>query len=158
MFDVFVLILAGISISALFLYVILYRDQLKKNTNLHKRIDASKIDFKYASEAMLFLDNLIQVKYDYHLYSTIMPIYLDKKIPEKKEIEQIKERIYVSIVGGLSPTTKKSILLFFNEKGIEIYIHEKIINLMNKTDFINSEKFKESFRDIKGDGINTLIP
>jgi hypothetical protein len=107
---------------------------------------------------MNFLDRIIQEKYKYHLYTSLLPIYLDRKIPEKKLISTLKEKIYVSIVGGLTPETKKSILNFFTEKGIEIYIHEKIMVLMNETDFRSTEKYTEAFRDIKEKNINNLMP
>ena len=132
------------------------KDLLQKNKDLKIRLE--NVDFKYAEDAMKFLDKIINEKYKYHLYATLMPIYLDKKIPEKKTIGEIKEKIYVSVVGGLTSETKKSILNFFTEKGIEIYIHEKIMVLMNETDFRSTEKFTEAFRDIKTRNIDQLIP
>lgn len=132
------------------------KDLLQKNKELQDKIDL--VDFKYAADAMSFLDKIVQEKYKYHLYATLLPIYLDKQIPEKKTISEIKEKIYVSVVGGLTSETKKSILNFFTEKGIEIYIHERIMVLMNETDFRSTEKFTEAFRDIKSKNIDQLIP
>ena len=134
----------------------------KVNTLLNERKELTKkldqIDFRYASEAMSFLDKIIQEKYKFYMYSTLMPLYLDSKIPEKKMINEIKEKIYVSVVGSLTTETKKSILSFFTEKGVEIYIHEKIIGLMNETDFKASNKLNEKFKDIRGKKLDTLIP
>jgi len=129
---------------------------LNERKELKKKLD--QIDFRYASEAMNFLDKIIQEKYKFYMYSTLMPLYLDNKIPEKKMINEIKEKIYVSVVGSLTTETKKSILSFFTEKGIEIYIHEKIIGLMNETDFKASNKLNEKFKDIRGKKLDTLIP
>jgi len=129
-----------------------------ENVSLIEDIQSKEhIDFVYIQEAMKFMDNIIDSKYNYYLYNVLMPIYLDKKIPEKKLVETTKEKIYVSVVGGLTPSVKKSILEFFTEKGIEIYIHERIIVLMNRTDFHSTSK-NEAFKDLKVPGVDALIP
>ena len=102
-------------------------------------------------------DRIVYEKFNYYKYSTLLPIYMDSKVPERKAIHEIKEKIYVSIVGGFTRSIKHSILKFFTEKGIEIYIHEKIMVLMNDTDFRTSDKFKEPFRDLNPTKLNTLI-
>jgi hypothetical protein len=117
-----------------------------------------KLDFSYVSGSLAFMDQLIKDKYTFYLYSELMPIYLDNKIPEKSQIRKIKERIYVSVVGGLTIKTKKSLLDAFTEKGIRIYINEKIMILLNKTDFSTSNKYNEVFKNINTRQIDGLIP
>ena len=158
--ELFLIILVAI----LFIYSIYLKvDTNAKSKEIQKYKNSledisCKVDFKYAEDAMKFLDKIIYEKYKYHLYTTLLPIYLDKQIPEKKMISDIKEKIYVSVVGSLTRETKKSILNFFTEKGIEIYIHEKIMVHMNETDFRSTEKFTEAFRDIKSKNVDQLIP
>jgi len=163
--------LLSILVILIFFIVILYVQkkniernlQIIRNENfkLKESIENNKtVDFKYASEAMNFLDKIIVEKYKFYMFSTLMPLYLDKQVPEKKIINEIKEKIYVSVVGGLTLETKKSILKFFTEKGIEMYTHEKILVLMNETDIRTSDKLNENFKDkdIRGNRLNVLIP
>ena len=165
MFEI-ILLLVLVFIIPVFIYnwnaLTFSKKELIKKNKIIKEFEKEKnkeyTDFKYSEDALKFIDKLIQSKYNYHLYTTLLPVYLDKKIPEKKMIETVKEKIYVSIVGGLTRETKKSILRFFTEKGIEIYINEKIIVLMNETDFRNAGKFTEGFRDLNPSKMDSLIP
>jgi hypothetical protein len=108
-------------------------------------------------DALNFLDRIIKEKYNYHLYLILLPIYSDNKIPEKKVINELKEKIYVSVVGSLTHPVKKEILRFFTEKGIELYVHERIVILMNETDFRAVDKFNEAFRDLNKNNIEKIL-
>jgi hypothetical protein len=156
--EIFLLCITLVLIISLIWVNLNLKDARVKIKTLEKNVQQEKIDFKYADDAIKFLDKIINEKYRYYMYVELIPIYLDKKIPEKKLIQTIKEKIYVSVVGGLTQETKKSILTFFNEKGIEIYIHEKIMILINETDFKASDKSGESFRDIKDRNISAMMP
>jgi hypothetical protein len=156
--EIFLLCITLVLIISLIWVNLNLKDARVKIKTLEKNVQQEKIDFKYADDAIKFLDRIINEKYRYYMYVELIPIYLDKKIPEKKLIQTIKEKIYVSVVGGLTQETKKSILTFFNEKGIEIYIHEKIMILINETDFKASDKSGESFRDIKDRNISAMMP
>ncbi len=115
------------------------------------------VDPNHGQDALNFLDRVIKEKYNYHLYLTLMPIYLDRKIPEKKVIKELKEKIYVSVVGSLTSGVKREVLRFFTEKGIELYVHERIIILMNETDFRSAEKFNEAFRDLNAAKVEKIL-
>jgi hypothetical protein len=115
------------------------------------------IDLTQGQDNLNFLDRMIKEKFNYHLYLTLMPIYFDGKIPEKKVIKDLKENIYVTVVGSLSNVVKKEMLRFFTEKGIELYVHERIIILLNETDFRSSEKFKEAFRDLNVRNVDKIL-
>ncbi len=116
-----------------------------------------EIDLKQGQAAMDYLERLILAKYNYYMYLELLPIYLDQKIPEKNTVKKVKERIYVSVVGSLTRPVKNEILKYFSEKGIEIFIHEKIMIHMNETDFQTSSKFSETFREINNTNIDKLI-
>jgi hypothetical protein len=130
-----------------------------KNTKepLNNLTNEKVIDLVHGQETLNFIDRIVKEKYSYHLYLTLMPIYLDRKIPEKKKIQELKEKIYVAVVGSLSVSVKNEVLRFFTEKGIEIYVHERIIILMNETDFKNAEKFTEAFRDLNANKIDQIM-
>ncbi len=115
------------------------------------------IDLTKGQKAIDYLERLISEKYSYYKYLELLPIYLDNKIPEKKLIRETKEKIYASVVGSLTQEVKLEILKFFTEKGIEIFVHEKIIIHMNETDFRASEKLTESFRELTPNNVSKLI-
>ena len=117
----------------------------------------SEINVVEGMKVIDFLERIIKEKYNYHMYLTLLPIYMEKKIPEKKVITDLKEKIYVSVVGSLTKDVKHKILQFFTEKGIEIFIHEKIIIYMNETDFKSTEKFNEAFREITPSNVDKII-
>jgi hypothetical protein len=93
MFELIFLIITGLSFSAFILYFIKFKYADKKVHELERINNLKTVDFKYATEAMVFIDSLVELKFSYHLYSVLMPIYLDKKIPEKKQVNEIKENI-----------------------------------------------------------------
>jgi len=140
-----------------------------ENSKLHKDFAAVKkelkikkeenIDFNKAQEGIQFLDNVIKDKFNYHKYSDLFPAYLDNKVPEKKLIHELKNKIYISVVGGLSQNAKNTYLRYFNQKGMEIYIHEKIMILMNETDFKSAGNPNNFFlKNINKNNISIMTP
>ncbi len=119
--------------------------------------EPAEIDLTKGQLAIDYLERIISEKYNYYKYLELLPIYLDNKIPEKKVIKETKEKIYVSVVGSLTTEVKRELLKFFTEKGIEIFVHEKIIIHMNQTDFRASEKLTESFREITAGNVDKLM-
>jgi len=160
MFSTFEFILMMVILGTVFLilFMLVINILARKKIKLLETKPPQKANFEYNESALNFLDRLIENKYNFHMYTTLIPIYMDSKIPEKKTIKELKEKIYVSVVGGLSTKTKISILDFFTEKGVEIYIHERIMILMNKTDFKTSGKYTEGFRNLKSNQIQNIMP
>ncbi len=134
------------------------RDKVKAKAKAKLELgEITPIDFNRGEEAMDFLDRLIRDKYNYYLYLELLPVYLDSRIPERSVIRKIKEKIYVSVVGSLTRSVKLQLLEFFTEKGIEIYVNQKIVIMMNMTDFQASDKLSESFREITVKNIDVLL-
>ncbi len=115
------------------------------------------IDLNEGQDSINFLERLIKEKYNYYMYLELLPIYIEQKIPEKKLIEEVKSKIYANVVGSLTRDVKQELLRFFTDKGIEIYVNEQIIILMNQTDFKASEKITESFREITPGTIDKIL-
>ena len=163
-FSILDYIIFGLGLTSIFLFGLILRRSKgfsalqEQYLKLEEELRFKRTDFKYTEDAIKFLDKLIEDKYNFYMYTVLIPIYLDHKIPEKKIIHDLKEKIYVSVVGGLQIRTKKSILEFFTEKGIEIYIHEKILVHMNKTDFKTAGKYSEAFRELRVNKMDVLIP
>lgn len=156
----------GVIIGIFFLIYIIFlwtirKDIIKKKEELIlKEMEKCKpkIDFTTGQKAMDYLDRLIKDKYQYYLYARFLPVYLDRKIPEKNIVNEIKEKIYVTVVGGLTQDVKQEILKYFTQKGIEIYINEKIMVYMNETDFKTAEKYYETFRDMRPELMEKITP
>ena len=140
---------------------ILLLDKLKKEPNkpnTEALSEKEEINLVKGQQSIDFLERLIKEKYNYHLYLTLLPIYMDKKIPEKKIIDTTKEKIYVSVVGSLTNQVKTEMLKYFTEKGIEIFIHEKIIILMNETDFKASDSIGQHlFSEIRDHDLKKIL-
>jgi hypothetical protein len=130
-------------------------DKGEKNEDETKEV--KEVDLKKALVALDFLNKIIKEKYNYYMYLDLLPVYIEKKIPEKKLIDKTKNKIYVSVVGSLSRSVKFEILNYFTEKGIEIYVNERIIILMNETDFESTEKYGGTFRNISPSNVQKLL-
>jgi maleate cis-trans isomerase len=158
--------LTYVALAIIIITGLVFLDKKIKNNIKHKELEikekeiqecTNEIDVVEGMKVIDFLERMIKEKYNYHMYLTLLPIYIDKKIPEKKVISDLKEKIYVSVVGSLTKDVKRKILQFFTEKGIEIYIHEKIIIFMNETDFRSAEKYNEAFRDISVSNVDKIL-
>jgi hypothetical protein len=144
-----------IGIYGLFLWTLFKeRKQVKKA----KQELNPKLVIKEGQELLDFIDRIIKEKYNYYLYLSFLPIYLDKKIPEKNTVKEIKSKIYAAVVGSMSREVKLEALKYFTEKGIEIYVNEKIMIYMNETDFRAVEKYTEAFREMKPSSMAKLMP
>jgi hypothetical protein len=133
------------------------KDKSYKKEEEIKATEVPGVNLDEGQLALNYLDRLIKEKYQYYLYLDLLPIYLDRKIPEKNIISKIKEKIYVSIVGSLTREVKHEILKYFTEKGIEIYVNERIIVYMNETDFQTAQKYTEYFREINANDIDKIL-
>jgi hypothetical protein len=150
----------------IFIYILFLWTLKKDKVEVYKEIIKEKeqkceelglIDFKEAQSALDYLDRLIKAKIQFYTLFELMPIYNENNVPEKKVIEEIKHKIYATIVGSLSKEIKKKILKYSNQKGIEIYINERIMTYLNETDFKVSNSSSNIFKDIKMNSIDTLM-
>lgn len=117
----------------------------------------AKLDIKEAQEVLDYLNNLIREKFNYHLHSKLLPLYVSGKIPETKVVKEIKENIYLSVTASVSPQLKKIILKYFSSKGVELLIHEKIMTMINEVDFTMTKSEKDVFKDITAKNISKIL-
>ena len=121
-----------------------------------KKQPAPKIDMEEADKILNYLNRLIKEKYNYYMYLELLPLYMENKVPENKVIDSIKKKIYATVVGGFPHAMKQNILKYFTEKGIEVYINERILFYINQTDFkLNPE---ENFKGIKSGNLEKFMP
>ena len=132
----------------LFLFIIFafgYYMNLNKNKKLFKEEikeieETHEIDFQKVQAAEKILDNLIKTNFKVQFYLEFLPVYLDKKVPEKSLINKAKQNIYISVIGKLTPDYLKILLSVYNKKGLEMLIHEKILVMINELDYSFSER------------------
>lgn len=116
-----------------------------------------QLDIKEAQEVLDYLNNLIREKFNYHLHSKLLPLYVSGKIPETKIVKEIKENIYLSVTASISTQLKKIILKYFSPKGIELLIHEKIMTMINEVDFTMTKSERDVFKDITAKNISKIL-
>jgi len=119
-------------------------------------IESDVVDFKAAEDVLNFLNKLIHEKFNFYLYSELLPLYQKNKIPENSIITEIKNNIYISITASITSNMKLEILKFFTRKGIEMYIHEKIMLLINKIDYGQAGANK-NFNEINQNNIHQIL-
>ncbi len=126
---------------AIFMTVIWIVSLFKKPKEIKIEVPVvqTEVDINKSQLLIGFIEKLTKEKYTYYMYLELLPIYLDGKIPEKNKVQEIKEKIYASVVGSLTTEIKQEFLKFFTEKGIEIFVHQRIIILMNETDMTASD-------------------
>lgn len=98
-------------------------------------------NFKSMNE---MINILIQEKFNYYLYTEILPIYKSDKLPEDNQIDQIKNSIYTSIIGGFSKNFKMKYENIYTEKGFQLMIFQKVLLLFNNIDYDNYDSFNLS--------------
>lgn len=119
---------------------------------------SQKLNIKEASDIIKYLNELIQEKFNYHLHSKLLTLYIDGKIPEIKLIKSIKEHVYLSVTTSLSPEFKKLLLKYHTPKGIEVFIHERTMTLLNEVDFtMTKSKNTEQFKGVTPKNIDQIL-
>jgi len=81
-----------------------------KFNNICVSTDEVKIDIKEAVEVLHYLNELITEKFNYHLHTKLLPLYVSDKTPDISVIKEIKEHVYVSVTTSISSPMKKLIL------------------------------------------------
>jgi len=80
-----------------------------------------------------FLDSFLEQKYRYYLTSDILAYFLNGKEIPKKEIQNIKEKFFSDVTMSLNKKQQENILKIFTSKGIELYIHQSFLKLLNES-------------------------
>jgi hypothetical protein len=142
------IILSAVGIAGFITGTVYWKIHSKNSKKISGQMNTKveNINFQTAKEALRFLDDQIQKKFEFYTYSQLLPLYHKNTIPEEKVIREIKDKIYIDIVGSFNLELKKEYQKFFTKQGVEIYINQTILILLNKLDFQLSEK--EPFNDI----------
>ncbi len=122
-------------------------------------IEDQDINMKEATEVLQYLNELITEKFNYHLHTKLLPLYISDKTPDISVIKEIKAHVYVSVTTSISSPMKKLILKYHPTKGIQILIHEKILTLINEVDFTMTKRKNTSnaFKDININNVDQLL-
>jgi len=151
--QIFLLIFLTIFIMQILLIIfeIWYIKKQEKKNNFEISNNSSKtyinIDVNTCAQLKKFLFDLIENKFKYYLYKDILPLYVNSKKLDKKQINEIKEKIFIEIRISLSKNIKQKLLSCFTKDGLNLLINEQIIILMNKIDLKFFDKdFNEDIR------------
>lgn len=165
-------IYASILLASIFIFALVLMDKKNKDKNATKaKKEADEIKAKQqeesktnsltmqeAREVIDYMNLLIQEKFNYHLHSKLLPLYVSGKTPEIKVIKEIKDHIYLSIITSLSPALKNKILKYHTNKGLDIMIHERIMSLLNEIDFtMTKNKSGEVFKGINMQNVDKIL-
>ena len=131
---------------------------VNKEAPIENKIETkiTAVSVNEAQEVLVYLNALIQEKFNYHLYSKLLTTYSDNRVPEVKDIKKIKEHIYLSVTTSLAVGFKKTILRYHTVKGIEVIIHERVMTLLNEVDFTMTNK-KDGFKELNLKNLSKII-
>jgi hypothetical protein len=112
-----------------------------------KNLKRKKLSINDTITLVAFFDQLLEVKFRYYLVSYIMANFVSDKELDKKDIKKLKEDFYTDVSATLNDVQKSRLLEVYSKKGIELYIHQTFLRLLNEANI----KFRE-----KGTGIDAV--
>ena len=89
--ELFIFITLGFISSIFFIILMVFVFEIYKTKSAQKKslLQYNQVfNFKSGQEILDYLDRLIKEKYTYQLYANLLPIYLDRKIPEKNIVKE----------------------------------------------------------------------
>jgi len=108
------------------------KEEIKKLKNEKTKIE-NELNPKDTITLLEFFDNILMEKFKYYFMSDILAYFSQGKELKKQEIIDIKEKFYVDISKMLSEDQKMRLLKIFSKQGIEIYIHQTFLKLLNES-------------------------
>lgn len=114
--------------------------------------EEQEADIEEIMKLYSFFNNLLETKFEFYLNTNILPYLVNNKEIDKKDIIKIKNDFYTDISKTLSDDLKKRLLLVYSAQGIEFYIHQTFLSLMNIADI----KFKDGGNNIDNTHKQTL--
>jgi len=135
-------------ISLIFLYLSL-KTNIKKTQLLKTKIkDVNVVNIQDSQATMDFFNQLLDTKFKYYLNSFMIAYFVSNQELEKKVIKKLKNDFYVDISTTLNDDQKNHLLTIFSKRGIELYIHQTFLRLLNDANI----KFQVSGEGL--DGVN----
>ena len=106
----------------------------------YTKLQNSEISVKDSSDTLKFLNDLLDIKFGYYLNAYMLAYFVNDKELEKKEIIKLKTDFYSDVSKSLNNYQKNQILKVFSKEGVELYIHQSFLRLLNDANI----KFKTS--------------
>ncbi len=153
------LIISGMFIIALFgaLIMVAFIASLRneketyiKSYDLMKAKMDEKLPIADTIKVMTFFDSFLATKFSYYLNTSMIAYFVNDKDIDKKEIKKLKIDFYSDVSNSLNNDQKADILKIFTKEGIELYIHQTFLRLVNEANI----RFKSS-NDTGMDALNT---
>ena len=105
-----------------------------------------KLNIEDTTKYIQLLDKLLLLKFNFYVGTFFSAALVKHKELDKTEIKNIKEQFYIDVSSTLNDHQKNQLLKVFSKKGIEIYIHQTFLKLLNDLDmkFNNSKIVEEN--------------
>ena len=129
--------LMGIGIS-IFLWTLLFKAN-KSNKNIVKaKVEPMHIDD--VTKTLDFFNSILELKFQYYLNTYFIAYFVNDKDLDIKDIKKYKKDFYMDVSKMLCDDQKNQLLKVFSIEGIELYIHQTFLRLLNSYNI----KFKNS--------------
>ena len=125
-------IIAGVTVITTVIALLVHRSLHKKNTKEVVKSTES-VSAKEALVIISLLDEMMLTKFRYYLSSYLLPYFIKDQEIEKKTIKKLKEDFYIDVSSVFNAQLKMTFLKVFDQKGIEIYIHQTFLRLLNES-------------------------
>jgi len=123
---------------------------------LENKKDKDEINIVESKNIVEFFDNLLVTKFEYYLNTFIIAYFVSDKELEKKEIKKLKDQFFIDVSKTLNKKHRDLILKVYDEKGVELYIHQTFLRLLNTSniklkadsgmDNVNAKMLKEIYK------------
>jgi len=91
-------------------------------------------DARKAKEVKTLFDEILQDKFNFYFVTEILPIYGAGKTPDKKQLNEIKEKFMIDVTVFINKNFKEELKKYYTSEGIKMYIIEKFFYKLNKFD------------------------
>jgi len=90
------------------------------------------IDIIEANEIILMFDSLLEKKFKYYNMIHFLAVFQSGKEPDIEVVKGIKQSFYTDISNTLSKDMEDLLIKIYNAKGLDLYIHQSFLRLLNE--------------------------
>jgi len=115
------------TIMSITILIIKFKKDQKKPKNVN-----TKMNIDDTIKTMSFFNNVLELKFKYYLNAHFIAYFVNDKDLDKKDIKKFKNDFYIDVSNMLCDDQKQQLLKVFSKQGIELYIHQTFLSLLNE--------------------------
>jgi len=119
-----------LSVSTVISYIIIKNRKLESNERIQL---TSQLSIDDTINYQKFFDNLLLVKFNFYANQYLANMLKGKSV-DKSEIKSGKDQFYIDVSSTLNKYQKEQLLKIYSERGIELYIHQSFLRMLNDID------------------------